>query len=159
MQVVLKIGLLQWQIVLGDISKWFYKPCGLLFGWPYKTGNTVHYLFYYMYYGDNFTTVNKMLFFVKQNWYYQWYRLSLFIYCVRECMSDNVCSLIKLHPYSAKVLLLLYVQPERLLWVNGIASKRSQLHSRLMMFHATFVKDKCGQYWLCSKLLHVINYR
>ena len=68
MQVVLKIGILQWQIVLGDISKWCYKPCGLLFGWLYKTGNTVQYLFYYMYYGDNFTTVclNKMLFFVKK---------------------------------------------------------------------------------------------
>ena len=35
----------------------------LLFGWPYKTWNTVHYSFYYMYYVDNFTTVclNKML--------------------------------------------------------------------------------------------------
>ena len=47
-----------------------YKPCGLLFGWLYKTGNTVQILIllHYMYYGDNFTTVcfNKMLFFVKK---------------------------------------------------------------------------------------------
>ena len=44
-QVVLKIGLLQWQNVLWDILGWFYKPGGLLYS--YKVGATVHYLFYY----------------------------------------------------------------------------------------------------------------
>ena len=31
---------LQRQSVIWDISQWFYKLGGLLFGWPYKTGNT-----------------------------------------------------------------------------------------------------------------------
>ena len=52
-----------------DISQWFCKPGCLLFGWPYKTGNTqtVHYLFHYMYYGDKFTVcLSKTLLLVKR---------------------------------------------------------------------------------------------
>ena len=46
MLAVLKIGLLQWQIVLGIFQSGFIS---LLFGWLYKTGNTVQYLFYYIF--------------------------------------------------------------------------------------------------------------
>ena len=38
-------------------SQLSYKPGGLLFGWPYKTGTTGHYVFYSMFSGDHFTIV------------------------------------------------------------------------------------------------------
>ena len=71
----------------------------LLFGWLYKTGNTVQYLFYYI-----FLKKNCILPVIQAEF--------VFKYCVRECISDNVCSLIKLHPFSAKVFLVAIVCPD-----------------------------------------------
>ena len=52
----------------------------------------------------------------------------------------------------------------RLLWVNGIAFKKRQgWWCFRPPLWTSVLKDRWGQYWLCSKLrkklLHVINYR
>ena len=129
MQVVLKIGLLQWQIVLGDISKSFYKP---LVWMAYKTGNTVQYLFYYI-----FLKKNCILPVIQAEF--------VFIYCVRECISDNVCSLIKLHPFSAKVFLVAIVCPD-FFKLMGLLLRKGKVDdvSDHLCEHYIVLKDKCG---------------
>ena len=88
----------------------------------------------------------------------------MFIYCVRECISDNVCSLIKLHPFSAKVFLVAIVCPDffKLMGLILIKGKVDDVSDHLCE-HYIVLKDKCGQYLLCSKLrkkmLYAVNYR
>ena len=103
-----------------------------------------------MYYGDNFTTVclNKMPFFVKKMCILPVIQAEfVFIYCVRECISDNVCSLIKLHPYSAKVLLVVIVCPG-FFKLMGLLLRKGKVDdvSDHLCEHYIVLKDKCGQY-------------
>ena len=68
----------------------------------------------------------------------------MFIYCVIECISDNVCSLIKLHPFSAKVFLVAIVCPD----LMGLLLRKGKVDdvSDHLCEHYIVLKDQCGQY-------------
>ena len=71
----------------------------------------------------------------------------VFIYCVRECISDNACSLIKLHPFSAKVFLVAIVCPD-FFKLMGLLLRKGKVDdvSDHLCEHYIVLKDKCGQY-------------
>ena len=78
---------------------------------------------------------------------YRWTTAPAHIYCARECISDNVCSLIKLHPFSAKVFLVAIVCPDFFKLI-GLLLRKGKVDdvSDHLCEHYIVLKDKCGQY-------------
>ena len=69
------------------------------------------------------------------------------IYCVREFISDNVCTLIKLHPFSAKLHLVTIICPD-FFKLMGLLLRKGKVDdvSDHLCEHYMVLKDKCGQY-------------
>ena len=78
---------------------------------------------------------------------YRWSTAPVHIYGVRECISDNVCSLIKLHPFSAMVFLVAIVCPDFFKLIGLLLRKgKVDAVSDHLCEHYIVLKDKCGQY-------------